>query len=123
MKKVLIVVAVIFFMSMISTFIARTYITANENNLLYTIDLMPPVSGAEEIYDTESQLHKISVISKFIILNLVISIAIIILLYKTKVFQKGYIDLLISILILVIPNILLYINTLDLLNNLIKAVY
>jgi len=123
MKKVLIVVVAIFFISMISTFIARTYITANENNLSYTIDLMPQIGEVEAKNSSELGLHKISVISKFIILNLVISIAIIMLLYKTKVFQKRYIDLLISILILVIPNILLYINTSDLLNNLIKAVY
>ena len=123
MKKVLIVVVAIFFISMISTFIARTYITANENNLSYTIDLMPQIGEVEAKDSSELGLHKISVIIKFIILNLIISIAIIMLLYKTKVFQKRYIDLLISILILVIPNILLYINTSDLLNNLIKTVY
>ncbi len=117
----LIILISISLITVISTIISRNYIIANANDLSYTIDEMPPTVSSTS--HNEVTLYRISVIFKFILLNIVSTVAVIVVLYKVKIFQKGLVDLLLSILIVIIPNILLYINTSELLYSLIHVVY
>ena len=115
-KKILIVLAVILVISGAISLIA--YMIINNSAPAY-LDYMPPVEEGK----MSIEMYRMQRILPFLLFNLIFSIASIVILYMTKVLGKKVLDIILSIFIVIIPNIVLFLATYSLLIEKIVAVY
>ena len=115
-KKILIVLAVILVISVAIPLISYMVIA---NSAPVYLDYMPPAEEGK----MSIEMYRMQKILPFVVFNLIFSIASIVVLYMTKVLGKKALDIILSIFIVIIPNVVLFLATYSLLIEKIVAVY
>ena len=115
-NKILIVLAVILVISVAIPLISYMVI---KNSAPIYLDYMPPVEEGK----MSIEMYRMQKILPFVVFNLIFSIASIVVLYMTKVLGKKALDIILSIFIVIIPNVVLFLATYSVLIEKIVAVY
>ena len=115
-KKILIVLAVILVISVAIPLISYMVIV---NSAPVYLDYMPPVEEGK----MSIEMYRMQKILPFVVFNLIFSIASIVVLDMTKVLGKKALDIILSIFIVIIPNVVLFLATYSVLIEKIVAVY
>ncbi len=115
-NKILIVLAVILVISVVITLIG--YIVIENSGTVY-LDYTPPLDEGK----MSIEMYRMQNVMPFFVFNIIFSIASIVILYMTKVLGKKALDIILSIFIVIIPNIVLFLATYSLLIERIVAVY
>ena len=115
-KKILIVIAIILVISGGISLISYKLI---ENSSTIYLDYRAPVEEGK----MSIEMYRMYKAMPFVVFNLIFSIASIVILYMTKVLGKKALDIILSIFIVIIPNVVLFLATYSLLIERIVAVY
>ena len=115
-KKILIVIAIILVISGDISLISYKLI---ENSSTIYLDYRAPVEEGK----MSIEMYRMYKAMPFVVFNLIFSIASIVVLYMAKVFGKKALDIILAILIIIIPNIVLFLATNTLLIEKVIAVY
>ena len=115
-KKILIVIAIIL---VISVAISLFAYLAIKNSAPVYLNYMGSVGEGK----TPVEMYRLQKVMPFVVFNLIFSIASVVLLYMTKLLGKKALDIILTILIIVIPNIVLFLATNALLIVKVVAVY